>query len=557
MRPIAATTTQPAAPGRHRMTRQEKFVVLASSLGTVFEWYDFYLVGALALHISKSFFAGLNPTAAFIFTLLSFAAGFAVRPFGALVFGRLGDLVGRKYTFLATIVIMGLATFLIGFIPGYVSIGIAAPVLFIAMRLLQGFALGGEYGGAVIYVAEHAPAEERGTWTAWIQTTAAGGLLLSLGIISLCRWYLGEQEFAAWGWRVPFLVSVILVGISVWMRLKLNESPAFLKMKEEGKTSKAPISEAFGNWKNLRIVLIALFGLIIGQAVVWYTGQFYSLFFLTQTLKVDESLANLMVGAATILSIPFYLVFAAISDRKGRKPVILAGFILGAIFFMPLYKQLTAYANPALEQAQLRAPITVVADPAECSLQFNPVGTSAFTSSCDIAKSALAKKGLNYSNVTAAPGAVAQIRIGSATIESFDGKAAEAAERKAVFSGAVDAALKDNHYPEKADRAQVNIGMTVLILVCLMLFGTMTYSPMAAMLVELFPTRIRYTAMSLPYHVGIGWVGGFLPASAFAIVAAQGNIYSGLWYPIVIATIAFVVGLLLVPETRGRDIFAD
>ncbi len=541
-------------PGARRMTKQEKFVVLASSLGTVFEWYDFYLVGALAVHISKAFFSGVNPTAAFIFTLLSFAAGFAVRPFGALVFGRLGDVVGRKHTFLVTIVIMGLATFVIGLIPGYATLGVVAPVLFIGMRLLQGFALGGEYGGAVIYVAEHAPANERGRWTAWIQTTAAFGLLLSLGIIFCTSIVVGEEDFTSWGWRIPFLFSMFLVGISVWMRLKLNESPAFLRMKEEGRSSRAPISEAFGNWKNLRLVLIALFGLITGQAVVWYTGQFYSLFFLTQTLKVDENLANLLVGIATILTIPFYVIFAVFSDRMGRKPVILTGFLLAALCFMPLYKSLTHYANPALGLAQERAPIVVVADPAHCSFQFNPVGMSTFSSSCDIAKSVLAKRGLSYENEHAAPGTLARVKIGAGFVESFDGTAEDAKEKRAAFTAAIGGLLKENNYPEKAESTQMNKGMTVLILCCLMLFGTMTYGPMAAMLVELFPTRIRYTAMSLPYHVGIGWVGGFLPASAFAIVAANGNIYSGLWYPITVASLTLVVGLLFVAETKDTDI---
>src|ERR1700742_2071230 len=404
------------------MTSDEKKVIFASSLGTVFEWYDFYLAGSLAVYISKTFFSGVNPTAGFIFTLLGFAAGFAVRPFGAIVFGRLGDMVGRKYTFLVTIVIMGLSTFLIGFLPGYASIGIAAPVIFIAMRLLQGLALGGEYGGAATYVAEHAPSNKRGAWTAWIQTTATLGLFISLIVILAVRTIMGEEQFGAWGWRIPFLVSILLLAVSVWIRMKLHESPVFERIKAEGKTSKAPLTEAFGEWKNLKIVLLALFGLTAGQAVVWYTGQFYSLFFLTQTLKVDGTSANIMVAVALLIGTPFFLFFGSLSDRIGRKPIILAGCLIAALAYFPLFKALAHYTNPTLETATQKAPISVIADPDQCSFQFNPVGTAKFTSSCDIAKSALSKAGLNYENVAAPAGTIAQIKVGDATIDTFDGK---------------------------------------------------------------------------------------------------------------------------------------
>ncbi|KWE66577.1 MFS transporter [Burkholderia ubonensis] len=542
---------------RAPMTGEEKKVIFASSLGTVFEWYDFYLAGSLAAFISKSFFSGVNPTAAFIFTLLGFAAGFAVRPFGAIVFGRLGDLVGRKHTFLVTIVIMGVSTFVVGFLPGYASIGIAAPVIFIAMRLLQGLALGGEYGGAATYVAEHAPSHRRGFYTAWIQTTATLGLFLSLLVILGVRTMIGEEAFGAWGWRVPFVASILLLGVSVWIRLQLNESPVFLRIKAEGKTSKAPLTEAFGQWKNLKIVILALVGLTAGQAVVWYTGQFYALFFLTQTLKVDGSSANILIAIALLIGTPFFVFFGSLSDRIGRKPIILAGCLIAALTYFPLFKALTHYANPQLELATTKAPITVVADPAACSFQFNPVGTSKFTNSCDIAKSALAKAGLNYENVAAPAGATAQIKVGDTVIDAYDGKAADAKAKGAAFDKTLAASLKSAGYPAKADPAQINWPMTIVILTILVIYVTAVYGPIAAMLVEMFPTRIRYTSMSLPYHIGNGWFGGFLPATAFAIVAAQGNIYSGLWYPIVIALVTFVIGLLFVKETKDSNIYAQ
>ncbi|GAB7521078.1 MFS transporter [Paraburkholderia sp. 2C] len=539
------------------MTADEKRVIFASSLGTVFEWYDFYLAGSLAAFISKSFFSGVNPTAGFIFTLLGFAAGFAVRPFGALVFGRLGDLVGRKYTFLITIVIMGLSTCVVGFLPGYASIGIAAPVIFIAMRLLQGLALGGEYGGAATYVAEHAPANRRGFYTSWIQTTATLGLFLSLLVILGVRTWMGEESFGAWGWRIPFIASLILLAVSVWIRLQLSESPAFLRIKAEGKTSKAPLSEAFGQWKNLKVVILALIGLTAGQAVVWYTGQFYALFFLTQTLKVDGTSANILIALALLIGTPFFVFFGSLSDRIGRKPIILAGCLIAALTYFPLFKALTHYANPALEAATQKSPIVVIADPNECSFQFNPVGTSKFTTSCDIAKSALSKSGLNYENVAAPPGTIAQIKVGDTVINAYDGKAADAKELGKAFDGQLSSTLKADGYPPKADPAQINWVMTVVILTILVIYVTMVYGPIAAMLVEMFPTRIRYTSMSLPYHIGNGWFGGFLPATAFAIVAAKGNIYSGLWYPIVIALATFVIGLIFVRETKDSNIYAQ
>ncbi|RQR61784.1 MFS transporter [Burkholderia sp. Bp9002] len=539
------------------MTGEEKKVIFASSLGTVFEWYDFYLAGSLAAYISKSFFSGVNPTAAFIFTLLGFAAGFAVRPFGAIVFGRLGDLVGRKHTFLVTIVIMGLSTFVVGFLPGYASIGFAAPVIFIAMRLLQGLALGGEYGGAATYVAEHAPSHRRGFYTAWIQTTATLGLFLSLLVILGVRTLIGEQSFGAWGWRIPFIASILLLAVSVWIRLQLNESPVFLRIKAEGKTSKAPLTEAFGQWKNLKIVILALVGLTAGQAVVWYTGQFYALFFLTQTLKVDGASANILIAISLLIGTPFFVFFGSLSDRIGRKPIILAGCLIAALTYFPLFKALTHYANPQLELATMKSPITVVADPATCSFQFNPVGTSKFTNSCDIAKSALAKAGLNYENVAAPAGANAQIKVGDTVIDAYDGKAADAKAKGAAFDKTLATTLKSAGYPAKADPAQLNWPMTIVVLTILVIYVTMVYGPIAAMLVEMFPTRIRYTSMSLPYHIGNGWFGGFLPATAFAIVAAQGNIYSGLWYPIVIALITCVVGLLFVKETKDSNIYAQ
>jgi MFS family permease len=541
----------------HINPKEERKVIFASSLGTVFEWYDFYLYGSLAAIISKQFFSAVNPTAAFIFALMAFAAGFAVRPFGAIFFGRLGDMVGRKYTFLITILIMGVSTFVVGLLPNYETIGVAAPVILIVLRLLQGLALGGEYGGAATYVAEHAPDGKRGAHTAWIQTTATLGLFLSLLVILGVRTFLGEDEFAKWGWRVPFLLSIFLLAISVWIRLSLNESPLFQKMKAEGKTSKAPLKESFGEWGNLKIVILALIGLTAGQAVVWYTGQFYALFFMTQTLKVDGATANILIAVSLAIGTPFFLVFGALSDRIGRKPIIMAGCLIAALTYFPLFKALTHYANPALEKALASAPVTVIADPNECSFQFNPVGTSKFTTSCDIAKSFLARSSVNYTNQAAPAGTVTQVKIGDETISSFDGRGLPAADftaKNGGFNKQMGDAIKKHGYPPKADPAGIDKVMTVVVLTILVIYVTMVYGPIAAMLVELFPTRIRYTSMSLPYHIGNGWFGGFLPTTAFAMVAATGDIYYGLWYPIVIAVMTFIVGTIFIPETKDRSI---
>jgi len=544
------------AGGAQRMTAEERRVIFASSLGTVFEWYDFYLYGSLAAIISVQFFSGVNPTAAFIFALFAFAAGFAVRPFGAIVFGRLGDLVGRKYTFLVTILIMGLSTFIVGLLPGYAAIGFAAPAILIALRLAQGLALGGEYGGAAIYVAEHAPNGKRGAYTAWIQTTATLGLFLSLLVILGCRLSMDKESFEAWGWRIPFLLSIVLLGVSVWIRLKLNESPLFQKMKEEGTLSKAPLTESFARWGNLKIVIIALVGLTAGQAVVWYTGQFYALFFLTQVLKVESQTANILIGGALLLGVPFFVIFGALSDRIGRKPIILAGCLLAVVTYFPLFSALTHFANPSLEAAQEYSPVVVVADPATCSFQFNPVGTASFTSSCDVAKSALAQRGIPYSNVAAAPGTVAEVHVGEITLSSFDASDDTDGSRRTRFTKALVHAVEEAGYLP-ADPDTINYPMVVAILFILVLYVTMVYGPIAAMLVELFPTRIRYTSMSLPYHIGNGWFGGFLPTVSFAIVAATGNLYSGLWYPVIIAAMTFIVGLIFLPETKDRELHPE
>ncbi len=541
------------------MTAAERKVIIASSAGTIFEWYDFYLAGSLAANISASFFPAANPTAAFIFTLLLFSVGFAVRPFGALLFGRFGDLIGRKYTFLVTMTVMGVSTFLVGFIPNYATIGIAAPIMFFACRLLQGLALGGEYGGAATYVAEHSPQHRRGFYTSWIQTTATLGLLLSLVVILALRRSMSAEDFAAWGWRVPFLLSVILLGVSLWIRLQLAESPAFARIKAQGTQSRAPLTEAFGNWKNLRIVLIALFGGTAGQAVVWYAGQFYALFFLTQTMKMDSAAASLAVAASLLIGTPFFIVFGWLSDKIGRKKVILAGCLLAALTYLPLFRALANAVNPALMAAQQSSPVTVIADPGECSFQFNPVGTAKFTSSCDVAKSFLARSAVNYTNVQAPAGSTARIRVGQQELESVDARAgdADAATKTASFNTAATAAIRAAGYPAAADPTYINTPLVIGILTVLVLYVTMVYGPIAALLVELFPTRIRYSGMSLPYHIGNGWFGGFLPPTVFAIVAATGDIFSGLYYPIAIALMTFVVGLFFMPETKDRDIYAD
>ena len=577
------------------MSAEEKKVIFASSLGTVFEWYDFYLYGSLAAIIAKQFFSGLDEGSAFIFALLAFAAGFIVRPFGAIFFGRLGDMIGRKYTFLVTILIMGASTFLVGILPNYASWGAAAPIILIALRLLQGLALGGEYGGAATYVAEHAPHGKRGAFTSWIQTTATLGLFLSLMVILGTRTAIGEEAFADWGWRVPFLVSILLLAVSVYIRLSMNESPAFAKMKAEGKTSKAPLSESFGEWKNLKIVILALVGLTAGQAVVWYSGQFYALFFLTQALKVDGPTANIMVAISLIIGTPFFIIFGALSDKIGRKPIILAGCFLAAVTYFPVFTALTKAANPDLAAAQAVAKVTVTADPAECSFQFNPTGTKKFTSSCDIAKQKLASASVSYDNIVAPAGQAAVIKVGETEVTTVvtpediaaakaaaqaklealnaadpkDPKAIAAATasvkalssektaKDATFTGKLSAALKAAGYPAKADMAKFDKVSVIIILTYLVILVTMVYGPIAAMLVEMFPTRIRYTSMSLPYHIGNGWFGGLLPTTAFAIVAQTGNMYNGLWYPIIIAGATVVIGGLFIKETKDVDIYAN
>jgi len=610
------------------MTSEERKVIFASSLGTVFEWYDFYLYGSLASFIGATFFTQYPETTRNIFALLAFAAGFLVRPFGALVFGRLGDLVGRKYTFLITIVIMGLSTFLVGLLPGAASLGILAPTILIALRLLQGLALGGEYGGAATYVAEHAPHGRRGYFTSWIQTTATLGLFLSLIVILLVQFIVGKDAFAAWGWRIPFIVSCILLGVSVWIRLKMNESPAFQRMKAEGKGSKAPLTEAFGQWRNAKIGLLALFGATMGQAVVWYCGQFYALFFLQNVLKVDGQAANIMVAVALFIGTFFFVIFGGLSDRIGRKPILMAGLLLAMLTYFPLFKAMTWTANPALAQAQATVRATVTADPADCTFQFNPTGTAKFTSSCDIATAFLTKNSVPYDVVAGPAGQPATVKIGNETVTSFDAVASgdKAKGLNTAFEKSLNIALHDAGYPlvrgaakvpdakldafiaanpelalnadavrggEKtmvpvdklladkliakedagsltempvftiakggaftmvADPASVNWTGTIAILTVLVIYVTMVYGPIAALLVELFPTRIRYSGMSLPYHIGNGWFGGLLPAMAFAMSAAKGNIYYGLWYPIVFAGITFVIGMLFLPETKDRDI---
>jgi MFS family permease len=534
---------------RGTMTADERLVIFASSLGTVFEWYDFYIYGTLAPILAAQYFAGVNPSAAFIFTLLAFAAGFAVRPFGALFFGRLGDLIGRKYTFLITMTLMGLGTFCIGLLPNYATWGIAAPVTLIGLRLFQGLALGGEYGGAAIYVAEHAPKNQRGFYTSWIQTTATVGLFMALLIVLGIRTSMGETAFAgngslSDGWRIPFLLSAILLAISIWIRLKLNESPVFLRMKEEGRNSKRPLTEAFGQWSNAKIAILALLGATAGEAVVWYGGQFYALFFLTQTLKVPAVTAQILIALGLLLGTPFFILFGWLSDKIGRKPIILAGFALAVLTYFPIFKAITHFANPALEAALASAPVTVIADPSECSFQLKLTGVEQFTTSCDIAKSALVARSVNYENQAAPAGSVAQVKIGEQVIPA----------NTPNFAAVLGQAITRHGYPAAADPNQIAYVPTVLLLMVLVIYVTLVYAPIAAWLVELFPTRIRYSGLSLPYHIGNGWFGGFLPATAFAIVAATGDIYSGLWYPIGVAAMSLVVGLIFLPETKDVDI---
>ena len=548
--------------GRGGMTGEERKVIFASSLGTVFEWYDFYLYGSLAAIIGKQFFTALNETSQFIFALLAFAAGFAVRPLGALIFGRVGDMVGRKYTFLITILFMGLSTFIVGLLPNYDSIGVLAPVILIALRLLQGLALGGEYGGAATYVAEHAPQGKRGFFTSWIQTTATLGLFLSLLVILGTRTTLGEADFAKWGWRIPFLVSIFLLGISIWIRLSLAESPIFQRIKDEGTASKAPLTESFLRWDNLKFVILALLGLTAGEAVVWYCGQFYALFFLSTTLKVDSVTSNLLIAVALIIATPFFVIFGSLSDRIGRKPVMLAGFLLAAVTYIPIFHGITHYANPALEAAQNSAPVVVVADPDSCHFQFEAFakpGKPTYTDSCDLVTATLAKASVSYSIQAAPAGTVASVKVGEKVIDSFEGGPLDAAAFKAKmgdFTKDLTTEIRAAGYPAKADPAQINLVMVGLLLTILVIYVTLVYGPIAAALVELFPTRIRYTSMSLPYHIGNGWLGGFLPTIAFSMVALKGDIYYGLWYPIGVAAISFVVYLFFVHETKDVDIHA-
>ena len=539
--------------------QRHALVVAGASVGTIFEWYDFYLYGSLATFITKHFFAGVNETTGYILALLAFAAGFAVRPLGAVVFGRLGDLWGRKNTFLITMVLMGLSTFGVGLLPDYAAIGLLSPALLITLRLVQGLALGGEYGGAATYVAEHAPADKRGLYTSWIQTTATFGLLISLVVVLAVRLNLGETAFGVWGWRIPFIVSVFLLLISIWIRLQLNESPVFKRMVAEGRTSQKPLAEALGRWSNLRLILLALVGLTAGQAVVWYTGQFYALFFLEKVVKVDGPLTNELVAGALLIGTPFFVLFGWLSDKVGRKPIILAGCLIAALTYFPLFHALTAAANPRLAAASQTSPVVVTADPGECAFQFDPVGKQVFASSCDVAKSTLAKAGVSYVNTPAAAGTIASIAVGAQTVASFDGRGLPAAAFKArseAFGKAAGAALKAAGYPAKADPKLINLRLTVAILAVLVIYVAMVYGPIAAMLVEMFPARIRYTSMSIPYHLGNGWFGGFLPTTAFAITAATGGIYNGLWYPVAVALITAVVGAVLIRETKGVDIEA-
>jgi MFS family permease len=533
-------------------------VILASSLGTGFEWYDFFLYGSLAAVISKQFFAGVNEASGFIFALLTFAAGFAVRPFGALLFGRLGDLVGRKKTFLATIIIMGTSTTLVGVLPTYKSIGIAAPITLIALRMLQGLAIGGEYGGAAIYVGEHAPPSLRGRYTSWIQTTATLALLLSLIVILICRAALGSA-FESWGWRIPFLVSVALLAISVYIRLQLAESPVFQQMVAEGSVSRAPIRDAFRDPGNVKRIVSVLIGATAGMNVVWYGGQLYVLYFLTQVLKVEPQTANLVLAAVLVIGTPLYLVFGRLSDRVGRKTLVMLGMALAALTYFPIYHAITHFANPAIEAAVRRAPVQVLAAPRSCSLQFDPIGKQRFVKSCDIAKGELARAGIPYTTQTTAPGSVAVVRIGHPgnggnDVLAFEGASLSAErfrEESAAFALRLNRALTAAGYPQKADPSTINTPMLLLMLLGLVVCVTLVTAPMAAWLVELFPARVRYTSLSVAYHIGAGWFGGFLPAVAFTLVAITGDIYSGLWYPVVIAAVTVLAGVFLLPETAG------
>lgn len=562
-------------PKHHQATQSEKLVIAASSLGTVFEWYDFYLYGLLASIISAQFFSGVNETTGFIFALAAFAAGFAVRPFGAIFFGRIGDMVGRKNTFLVTMGLMGMSTFVVGLLPSYATIGVAAPIMLVVMRLIQGLALGGEYGGAATYVAEHAPNNKRGLYTSFIQTTATLGLFAALLVVIGTRTYIGEDAFKEWGWRVPFIISIVLLAVSMWIRMQLAESPVFQKMKDEGTTSKAPLTEAFGQWKNARWVIIALLGAVAGQAVVWYTGQFYAMFFLEKILLVDGATTNILIAIALAIGTPFFIFFGWLSDRIGRKWIIMTGCALAMLTYFPVFHALSNAANPAMTQASEAAPVSVTVNDNDCSLQFDPIGKNKFDSkSCDIAKSYLAKNAISYSVIDAPAGTIASVRIGDKVITAPDPSKVTGDDKGAAikaFGGEVITTLEAAGYPVKdnpaaakdpkaakkilfADPAQIDKPLVVVILTYLVLLVTMVYGPIAALLVELFPSRIRYTSMSLPYHIGNGWFGGFLPTTAFAMVAATGDIYYGLWYPIVVAGATLVIGVTFLPETFRRNI---
>lgn len=549
-----------AADAAHDLRQNEVKVIAASSLGTMFEWYDFYLYGLLASYISAQFFSGVNETTAFILALAAFAAGFAIRPFGSIVFGWVGDVVGRKNTFLVTMGLMGLSTFAVGFLPSYEQIGIAAPIILVTLRLLQGLAVGGEYGGAATYVAEHAPEGKRGFFTSFIQTTATIGLFTALLLVIGMRSLIGEEAFSAWGWRAPFLFSIFLLGISLWIRLQLAESPVFQKMKDEGATSKAPLSESFGRWSNLKFVLIALFGGVAGQAVIGYTGQFYTLFYLERIADVDPATSNILLVIALIIATPTFVFFGWLSDKIGRKKIIMTACVMAALTLFPLFKALTYAANPDYAQAIRDTPVTIVANPDECSFQFDPIGKNTFDeTSCDIAKAYLARNGINYENARAPAGTLAEVRVGDVTITALDPSAYEEDELAAEidrFQTAVSARLIEAGYPEEADPEKINRPLVITIVVAIMLMVTAAYAPLAAMLVELFPARIRYTSMSLPYHIGNGWFGGFLPTTAFAMVAATGNIHYGLWYPVIVAGMTAIVGILFLPETFRRNIDA-
>ncbi|WP_206530275.1 MFS transporter [Nordella sp. HKS 07] len=547
----AEATLSPRGRG---MTQDERFVVTASSAGTVFEWYDFYLYATLAPFFASLFFPPGNDTAALLSAFATYAAGFLVRPFGAIFFGRIGDLVGRKYTFLVTILVMGISTFAVGLLPTFASVGWLAPLLLVLLRLLQGLALGGEYGGAATYVAEHAQHGRRGYATSWIQTTATLGFFLSLVVIGLCRWGMDATVFKEWGWRIPFLVSVVLLAFSVYIRLKLNESPVFTKMKEEGKGSSSPLTDSFLRYPNNKYVLLALLGATAGQGVVWYTGQFYALFFLIGPLKLDFLAAYGLIAVSLLIGTPFFIFFGKLSDRIGRLKIILAGCVIAALTYFPLFQALTHYVNPALEEFNAKNPITVSADESTCNFHIF-VGPWSKFSDCDSVKDYLTKQGLSFTSVNT-PGQPVKVMVGAtempgwATITSTDPAKKDLALRQETWS----AKLKELGYQASADLSKVNWFMAELILVIMVIYVTMVYGPIAAFLVELFPTKIRYTSMSLPYHIGNGWFGGMLPLLATAIVAAAGNIYAGLWYPIVVALMTAVIGFIFLRETKDVDI---